>query len=189
MTYEYNAQVHRTTGTTPFSLALTRHPPSQIIETITPKDPSGTKLKGTKATRMAILDRLRSLFDTTDRRAHMTREAYKWHFDKKVRREPKFKIGDYVFIDRPKTEPKTAKEKESNIAKSKLQPKGTGPYLVVKAYTAVLVVLDDGNRLPVSIDRCTWAPPPRTPPPDPNHRRRTRPHGRYRQPTRPTDQI
>ena len=32
LTYAYNAQVHKSTGTTPFSLSLTRHPPSTIAE-------------------------------------------------------------------------------------------------------------------------------------------------------------
>lgn len=44
-----------------------------------------------------------------------------------------------VFLDLPKHEPKTAKERDEQIAKSKLLPKWTGPFSVIRDYPDVVV--------------------------------------------------
>lgn len=63
-----------------------------------------------------------------------------------------------VFLDRPKHEPKTAKERDEQIAKSKLLPKSTVPFRVIRAYPDVVVIDEASAELPVSIHRCSKAP-------------------------------
>lgn len=168
LTYAYNTQTHRSTGTSPFSLVLSRHPPSSIIETLREDAPALATLKGTREVRNAIIARMSAMFNSTDRRLYMAQKTYKDNYDKHVTRPKVFKVGDFVFVNVPPTEAKTVKQEESNEAKSKLLPRTNGPFEVVQAFENYIVILEDDHRVPTSIDRCTSAPKPRNVPTDPN---------------------
>lgn len=60
-----------------------------------------------------------------------------------------------VFLDRPKHEPKTAKERDEDVAKSKLLPEATGPYRVIWSYPDVIPLDIEGAELPDTVDRCS----------------------------------
>lgn len=57
LTYAYNTQVHVSTGTTPFSLTLMRHPPSTKVETFQDDGPNLNELPGTKAVLKKLITR------------------------------------------------------------------------------------------------------------------------------------
>ena len=71
LTYAYNAQVHRSTGTSPFSLILTRHPPSTMIETIAAGTNQLNDIKTIQMVRDDIVERISKMFDKTDRRMYI----------------------------------------------------------------------------------------------------------------------
>lgn len=56
-----------------------------------------------------------------------------------------------VFADGPEQEPKTAKEEDAQITKSKL-PQYTGPFHVIWAFPHLIVMDHVGAALPVSVD-------------------------------------
>lgn len=122
----------------------------------------------TRELRMRFLDRLRHIFSSADNRTRLAQAAYKRYNDKNKRVTKRFNNGDMVFIDRPKHEPKISKERDEQIAKSKLLPKSTGPFKVISSYPDVTVVEQDGVKLPVSVDRCSRAPDTNSTPKNPN---------------------
>ena len=111
LTYAYNAQVHRSTGTSPFSLVLTRHPPSTVVETIATGTDRLNDIKTTQTVRDEIIKRMSTMFDKTDRRMYMAQQTYKRNYDKSVKQRTQYKVGDYVFIDRPKNQQRTVQER------------------------------------------------------------------------------
>lgn len=64
-----------------------------------------------------------------------------------------------IFLDRPKHEPKTAKERDEHIENSKLLSKSNSPFCVLVAYPDVIVIEQDGTEIPVSVDRCSKGNP------------------------------
>jgi len=120
LTYAYNDQVHRSTGTSPFSLVLTRHLPSTIIETTATGTDRLNDIKTTQSVRDNIIKRMSTMFDKTDRRMYMAQQNYKRNYEKSVREIVQYKVGDYVFIDRPKGQQRTTQEDEDAINISKL---------------------------------------------------------------------
>lgn len=70
----------------------------------------------------------------------------------------RFGEGDMVFLDQPKYEPKTGKERDNQIDKSKLLPKSTGPFRFICEYRDVIVVNEADAELPVYVCRCSKAP-------------------------------
>ncbi len=168
LTYAYNTQVHRSTSTSPFSLVLTRHPPSTIVETVSDNPQNLNLLKSTKTVRDEIVKRMTTMFNKADRRLYMAQQSYKKNYDRNVKYTKVFQPGQYVFIDRPPNQGRTAQQKAENIAQSKLRERVIGPYKIVQVFDNVVVVEDQSFRVPISIDRCVQAPVPTPPPPNPN---------------------
>ena len=102
------------------------------------------------------------MFDKTDSRSKKARELYKKYADRTIRHTTVFNNGDSVFILRPPTEAKTQKEKDEDIARSKLRFKTVGPFTVVDSTPDTVTILEDGMRLKVSIDRCFKDPQQQT---------------------------
>jgi len=115
-----------------------------------------------------MLERINAMFDKTDKQLSSSQAQYKKTYDKKVRQVKTFEPGTYVFVDRPKTEQKSAQENQSNAAKSKLLSRGLGPFLVLRSFETVAIIQDGTVEVPVSVDRLTLAPSPRLPASNPN---------------------
>ena len=81
------------------------------------------------------------MFDKTDRRMYMAQQNYKENYDKSIRKQVQYKVGDYVFIDRPRNQQRTVQERNESINISKLRPQVIGPYLIKQVFDAVLVVM------------------------------------------------
>ena len=171
VTYGYNCQVHKSTGVTPFTLALTRHPPSGILDT-----KRGVKhdhlagLKTTKEIRLALLKRLSLFFDQADERGRLARQAYKDYADRGRKGQTVFqyKPGDFVFVNRPRIDSRTPEEREDDVGHSKLSTKAYGRFKVVHCFEHHLVVLIDGVGTPVNLDRIRRAPDMRESPRNPS---------------------
>ena len=118
LTYAYNAQVHRSTRTTPYSLVLTRHPPG-------PATVGGTTALATDAStepeaatlRHRLLSRLRALVGRTDDHLRTAQDGYKRYFDRTVRVTPMLAAGDMVYVDRG-APPRTAAEEMAGAART-----------------------------------------------------------------------
>ena len=107
------------------------------------------------------------MFNSADRRLYMAQKTYKQNYDKHVSRKT-FKVGDFVFVNRPPSEARTENEKKDSETKSKLQARAYGPHKVRQVFENVLVLEEDGTLVPTSINRCSLAPPKRASPPKPN---------------------
>lgn len=68
------------------------------------------------------------MFGRAEDRKFLVEHAYKRYFDKHFGATKRFNDSDVLFFDWPKKEPKTAKEREEQISKSKLVQKSTGPF-------------------------------------------------------------
>ena len=97
LTYAYHSHVHRTTGTTPFELVLSRPPPEFSL-----RGADGDGPPSDRGNQRAEF--LRTL-DNTIQKAYgslrQTQARYKRDFDKRVRRiNARQKPGDYVYLKR-----------------------------------------------------------------------------------------
>ena len=101
LTYAYNMQVHRPTGTTPFDLILSRHPPSIAIRDVPQDSEDVPDRTDTVAFKRYLLRRVRKVLGRASARNTAAQQRYKDDFDKKVRFRPVLHPGDEVFIDRP----------------------------------------------------------------------------------------
>lgn len=63
-----------------------------------------------------------------------------------------------AILDRHKHEPKKAKERDEQIAKSKLLPKSTDPFRFIRDYAYVIVIHQSGAVLPLSFYRFSKVP-------------------------------
>lgn len=89
------------------------------------------------------------MFDQADSRSAKARATYKRYADRVVRHKPIYKVG--VYLLRPPTEAKRAREKDMNIADVKLRQKMTGPYKVLQATPETVKMEEDGLPITVSI--------------------------------------
>lgn len=108
------------------------------------------------------------MFNSADRRLYMAQKTYKRNFDRNVQAK-RFKQGDYVFVNIPPNEAKSAREKNDSATKGKLAAKAYGPLRIHQVFENVLVLEEDNSLVPTSIDRCTPAPTPREAPSNPNN--------------------
>ena len=161
LTYAYNNQVHRTTGLTPFSLVLTRPPPSHVL----PDDYEvpGTEPISPEDQKLRVLERTKALVQQATDRMDQQQERYKRYHDKRVRSQPLLVVGDEVFIDKPPSYGQTPAERLADDHSAKLQDKALEGYTVKEVRDRTVRVVKDGIEDTVSIDRVTKAPKPLDP--------------------------
>ena len=158
LTYAYNMQVHRSTGTTPFDLVLTRHPPGIAVSIPTSAVPPDRHVEPTTAQMKRItMRRLREVLARASEKLTHAQAQYKRQFDKTVSEPPTFLPGEEVFLDRPPDFSATALENEDGHRK--LLPKTTGPYRIISADDNTVTIDRNGLKDTVSTDRVTRAPP------------------------------
>lgn len=87
----------------------------------------------------------------------LSQDAYNRYFDNNFHVTKRLNDGDMVFFDQPKQEPKTAKECDEQIAKSKLLSKYAGPFLLYGLIPTSSLSIRQG---PSSLSLLTAAPKP-----------------------------
>ena len=91
VTYAYNCSVHRSTGTTPFNLVLTR-PPSSFTNTFEEEEDAGAHMR--------FAGRIRSVMDKARDALDKSQARYKRDFDRRVRRVRHTPtVGGFVYLD------------------------------------------------------------------------------------------
>lgn len=138
-------------------MVLTREPPSTIVETVHGRHAKLNEERSTKTLRDDILKRLSMMLDKADQRSIRDQHRYKDNFYRKLHPR-KFKVGDYVFVNRPPPAAKSVAQKADSMAQTKLLTRTQGPFEVIQVYDNILVVKDANTHVPVSIGRCTLAP-------------------------------
>lgn len=161
LTYAYNAQVHRTTGETPFSLVLTR-PPNDIILENEIVMPSTEPLTPQEA-RLQVMERSTELVQRAAVRTEQKQAKYKAFHDKKVRTKLRLQPGDEVFLDNPPSVGQTPAERLADEPAGKLHKKTLAAFKVIKVTDQTTTIVKDEIEETVSIDRLTLAPPPLDP--------------------------
>ena len=146
LTYAYNNHVHRSTGTTPFSLGLSRPPPEFSLH--------HTVRSRTRPTQEQRNDYVRRLDDTIEdayTRLLGTQARYKRDSDKRIRNiKQRIRTGDCVYIDPTDGISKTGK----------LQSPTLGPFRVIRKDERTYVIDRNGATERINADRITYAPPP-----------------------------
>ena len=147
LTYAYNSHVHRTTGTTPFELLLSRPPsefPLRRAEGDAPPPDRGTQ-------RAEFLRTLDASIQKAYVSLHRARARYKCDFDMRIRRiNSRLRPSEYVYINA------TNGVKTSNT----LTSPAVGPYHVLVNDRRTITIDRDRVTERVSADRCVYVPPP-----------------------------
>ena len=130
LTYAYNKHVHRSTGTTPFSLVLSRPPPEfSLHHTVR------SRTRPTQEQRNEYVRRLDDTIEHAYTRLVATQARYKRDFDKSIRKiKQRIRTGDYVYIDPMDGLSKTGK----------LQSPALGPFRVIRKDERTYII--DRNR-------------------------------------------
>ena len=148
--YAYNTAIHRSTGTTPFELVLSRPPPEFGL-----RHSPGRRLS--RKRRKHLADRLEVAIGKAKASLARTQARYKADFDKRVRRSRKIKVGEAVYLDI-----------SDGAKRDKLAFQVSGPFRVLDVMKeGNTVVIQRGDVVErVSMNRITRAPPS-DPPVDP----------------------
>ena len=159
LTYAYNMQIHRSTGTTPFYLVLSRHPSGILTESVG-NLPEGTVNVGSPAAvKRNTLNRLSYALSRAKINLTKAQHRYKRDFNKRVRTLLRVEPGQMVFVDKPTDyEGKHQNQTDEDRTTKKLSYRRTGPYKVLKANDSTVTVEQDGLEVTVSIDRVTVDP-------------------------------
>ena len=157
LTYAYNMQVHRSTGTTPFDLVLSRHPPPLLVEEDMLEHVPHVSARERRArisrAKQEFLARLRDLVAKASQNLARTQQRYKRNFDSRIRERLRdIKPGAYVYREIPDhpegVNPKLARQVD-------------GPYLVLANRWPVIVIEVRGRPVTVNANRLVRAPTPR----------------------------
>ena len=153
LTYAYNSHVHRTTGTTPFSLVLSRPPePFASYHSIRSIRKSKTT---TEDDRRNLQYRLDVAISNAAIELKRQQERYKRDFDKHVdSRDLGLRVGDYVYID-----PKGARLPNTE-KRNKLQHNLLGPFKVLRLTERNVTIQRNDAVETMNIDRVVYSPPP-----------------------------
>lgn len=159
LTYAYNMQVHASTGTTPFDLILSRHPPS-IISKVPAPDKSDKPGKATAVTaKRANFRRWRTVLAQAREKLSRAQRRYKANFDARVSQQPQFRPGQYIVLDNPPLMAQILRNEDGEVKEyNKLQKPTSPPYPILAVRANTLVVEIDGIPITVSIDRCSLFP-------------------------------
>jgi len=186
LTYAYNLQVNRSTGTAPFNLVLSRIPPSAVIAARATAHPAdGPQTPTTAQAKRSILRRYESALSLAKERLTATQRRCKRDFDRKVMEGPHLKEGDEVFLDKPE-----GNSDEPPDVTRKLAPTTSGPFKVLATDRDTVAIEVNGLRDVVCRDRVTKVPTPSLPgiPATPPHGHRAEiPHSTTSGATAPRD--
>ena len=154
LTYAYNNHVHRSTGTTPFDLVLSRPPQAFSLY-----HKSRGIRKATDEQREHYFEQLEATIAKAYDRLLKTQRRYKRDFDKRVRTANRNILArEYFYLD--PTDGTTKSTKLGNHAQ--------GPYRVLSNDRKTFVIQRDDEVERVNSDCITYAsPPPELPPPEP----------------------
>ena len=154
LTYAYNNHVHRSTGTTPFDLVLSRPPPAFSLY----HNSRGNR-KPTGEQREHYVEQLDATLAKAYDRLIKTQRRYKRDFDKRVRTANRnIRPGEYVYLD----------PTDGTTKGTKLGNHALGPYRVLANDRRTFVIQRGDEVERVNSDRITYAPPPpEVPPPEP----------------------
>ena len=183
ITYAYNTQVHRSTGTTPFDLVLSRHPPPLLVEQEMLEHHSSERARDRRA-RMSqakeeFLKRLGEVMAKARHNLEKTQLRYKRNFDARIRaRLRNLHPGSFVYREIPV---------HPEGVNPKLASPVDGPHRVIANNWPTILIDDHGRAVRVNANRLTKAPTPpeyredrqhgRSPPAPPtNARREQEPH-------------
>lgn len=119
----------------------------------------------TRELRIRVVDRIFNMFGKAHDRTLFGQAAYKRCLEENVRVTKRFDKSDRVFLDLPKHDPKTTKERNEQIDQSKLVPKPTSQFQDIRAYPDVIVVYQ--GEIAVFVDRCSKSPAENATPTDP----------------------
>ena len=156
LTYAYNTQVHRSTGTTPFDLVLSRHPPPLLVEQDMldhrPNERARDRRARLSQAKQEFLNRLGKLMTKARSSLAKTQQRYKRNFDARVRaRMMDIEPGSYVYREIPVhpegVNPKLASQVE-------------GPFRVLENSWPTIVIDDNGRARRVNANRLVKAPTP-----------------------------
>ena len=149
LTYAYNNHVHRPTGTTPFSLVLSR--PRRSSHCTIRYDHAHFQRKNNETITFGRID---DSIQHAYSRLLATQARYKLDFDKRIRTiRQRIKPGDYVYMD----------PTDGQLKTGKLRSPAIGPYRVLRKDDRTYAIDRDGAIGRVNADRVTYAPPPDNP--------------------------
>ena len=157
LTYAYNMQVHRSTGTTPFDLVLSRHPPSLLMEEDLrehiPRESSPTRSERISSVKNQFLTRLEMLMQKARANLNRTQLRYKRNFDARIRRRlQNLKVGSFVYREIAEHPPGVNPKLTSQVE---------GPFEVLSNEWPVIVIDDNGRAVRINANRLVRAPTPR----------------------------
>lgn len=158
LTYAHNAQAHKSTGTMPFTLELSRQLPSPTTLHASNANPvDKTELPETISFRNRLLRQLEVFCKHTVAKIKMNQALEKRHFERIVRHTPQFNLGQHVFVDRPPVET-TEQARMVNAPLTKLLPKFIRPFRVVSVTPVRVTVNENGIQSTVFVDGVSLAP-------------------------------
>ena len=157
VTYAYNTQVHRSTGTTPFDLVLSRPPSQPLVDPglleHRPVEYVGDRRIRVSQAKQAFLERLDHLVSKARRNLERTQARYKRNADARIRqRLGDLTPGDYVYREIP--------EHPQGVS-PKLASPVEGPYKVLSTDGPTIVIEVRGHPVRVNANRLVRAPTPR----------------------------
>ena len=157
LTYAYNTQVHRSTGTTPFDLVLSRHPPPPWVEEDMFEHVPGERTRGRRArvsqAKQDFLARLTEAIAKARKNLLRTQQRYKKNFDARVRSKLKdIRPGAFVYREIPM---------HPEGVNPKLASPVDGPYEVLENHWPTIVIEVRGKPVRVNANRLVRAPTPR----------------------------
>ena len=164
LTYAYNMQVHRSTGTTPFDLVLSRQPPPLFVEREmlehNPNESARDRRARLSQAKQDFLHRLEEMMVKARNNLAKTQRRYKRNFDARIRARLKdIEPGSYVYREVP------------------VQPEGVnpklafpveGPYRVIANEWPTIIIDDRGRAIRVNANRLVKAPTPIEASPEPS---------------------
>ena len=156
LTYAYNTQVHRSTGTTPFDLVLSRHPPPLFVEQDMlehrPHEHARDRRARLSQAKLEFLHRLSDVMAKARTNLAKTQRRYKKNFDARIRARLKdLQPGSFVYREVPV---------HPEGVNPKLASPVDGPFRVIANDWPTIVIDDHGRAVRVNANRLVKAPTP-----------------------------
>ena len=149
LTYAYNTQPHKSTGTAPFELVLSRMPPSLVLR----REPEMVREQNSATSHSIWRNWLKAQIEAAGQQMLKTQERYRRNYDDRLRKQRSAIVaGSLVFLRKDHRDP--------GVRSHKLAPVVTGPHKVVE-HDDHTVVIELGNQHErVSRDRVVTCPRP-----------------------------